>query len=174
MSGSFTSYVVPLSVASLPATSVATTVTVYVSAALSAVIAPSQVSLTSVSATSLAVTLATPESASAAVTDTLIDPFGATTAGSSTTEVISGAVVSTTYVFELSSATLFNVSVATTVTLYMPDVLSAVIAPSQMPLTSASATSLAVTLATPAASVATTFTLIDPFGTTNSGSSTTE
>ena len=87
-SGSGTVYVVELSVAILLLfdASVATTVTLYVPGAPAAVIVPAHVSLaTSVSTTLSAVTLAMPDS-SVTLTVTLIDPFGATSVGSSTTE----------------------------------------------------------------------------------------
>ncbi len=169
-----TSYVVLLSSATLPDASVATTVTLYIPAALSAFIMPSHVPLTSVSATSSAVTLNTP-AASVATTVTLIDSFGTTLVRSIATEVISGSVVSSTsYVVSSFLATLSNVSIATMVTSCTPYVLLAFITPSQVPLLSASATPLAVTLNTPAASVAITSTLIVSFGSTSTGSSTTE
>ena len=168
-----TSYVFVLFSATLPATSVATTVTLYVPDVLSAVIVPSHVPLSNVSATSLAVTLATPD-ASVAMTATPIDSSGPTVVRASTTEVITGAVSSTSYVLELSSATLANSSVATTVTLCTPDMLSAGIVPSQISVTSVSSSPLAVTLATPDASVAITATLINPFGATTVGLSSTE
>ena len=174
MSATSTSYVVSLLASSLPAASVATTVTGYSPAALSDIIVPFQVPLTSVSATLLAVTLYTPDASSVAMTATLIDSFGTTTARSISTEVISGGVASTSYVFEISSATLPTASVATTVTLYIPDVFSAVIVPSQAPLTYGSSSPLAVTLATPDASVTLTATLIDPSGPTIVRASTTE
>nr|QNO48501.1 hypothetical protein IMNOINEI_00001 [Methanosarcinales archaeon ANME-2c ERB4] len=84
-----------------------------------------------------AVTLAMPD-LSVTVTVTVIDPFGATSVGSSKTEVITGGVVSsgsfTVYVAESSVALLAfsESSIATTVTLYVSNALSAVIVPTHL------------------------------------------
>ena len=145
--------------------SIATTVTLYVAGVLGAIIVPSHVSFpTSVSEILSAVTLAMPES-SVTFTVTLINPFGATSVRLSATELIVGGVASNTvYVVELSVSSFPDASVATTVTVYVPGVLTAVIVPSYVPSTGRSVTPLAVTLVTPASLVASTVTKIAPPG----------